>query len=58
MKNPLFQSNMFVTPDSIEELYDMIDRYSGNEKSIAYMVCMFTMNLCHNLVEKELNSEK
>lgn len=55
MKNPLFKSSLFATPESFEELQEMIENYSNSaEKSLAYQVAMFTMNLCHSLVEKEL----
>jgi len=58
MKNPLFKSSLFVTPESFEELQNMIEQYSNSsEKSLAYQVSMFTMNLCHKLVEQELKNE-
>jgi hypothetical protein len=57
MKNPLFQSSLFATPESFEDLQNSIEQYSGQEKSFAYTIAMLTMNLCHKLVEKELKNE-
>jgi hypothetical protein len=58
MKNPLFKSSLVVTPESFEELQNMIEQYSNSsEKCLAYQVSMFTINLCHKLVEQELQNE-
>jgi hypothetical protein len=57
MKNPLFSSSLFVTPDSFEDLQNMIESYSPSEKSLAYQVSMFTMNLCHKLVQEQIDIE-
>jgi hypothetical protein len=59
MKNPLFKSSFFVTPESFEELQNMIEQYSNSsEKSLAYQVSMFRMNLCHKLVEDKIQELK
>ncbi len=59
MKNPLFKSSLFVTPESFEELQNMIEQYSNSsEKSLAYQVSMFTMNLCHKIVEDEIHEQE
>ena len=57
MNNPLFKSSLFATPESFEDLQNMIEQYSGQEKSFAYTISMLTINLCHKLVEKEINNE-
>jgi len=57
MKNPLFNSSLFATPDSFEDLQDMIEQYSGSEKSLAYLISMLTMNLCHKLVLDQIDIE-
>ena len=37
----------------------MIEQYSNSsEKSLAYQVSMFTMNLCHKLVEDEIHEQE
>ena len=58
MKNPLFKSSLFATPESFEDLQRMIEQYSGSEKTVAYTISMLTINLCHKLVEKELKNER
>lgn len=56
MKNPLFKSSLFTTPESFDELHKMIDNYSNSsEKSLAFQVSMFTINLCHKLVQQEID---
>jgi len=57
MKNPLFSSSMFATPDSFEDLQSMIEAYSGSEKSLAYLISMLTMNLCHKLIQDQIDIE-
>lgn len=53
--NPLFESSLFVTPESFDELCNMIERnYNGSERAIAYQVMMFTQNLCSRMVDKAL----
>lgn len=58
MKNPLFQSSLFATPESFEELQNSIEQYSGQEKSFAYLISMLTLNLCHKLVEDKIQELK
>jgi hypothetical protein len=52
MKNPLFNSSLFATPESFEDLQRMIEQFSGSEKTVAYHVSMLTLNLCHKMVEE------
>jgi hypothetical protein len=57
MKNPIPYSKMFVTPVSEQDLYDRIEQLTGSERALAYQIAMFTFNLCHNLVNKEIDTE-
>ena len=58
MKNPLFNSSLFVTPQSFVDLQNMIEQYSNSsEKSLAYQVSMFTLNLCHKMVQDQIDIE-
>jgi len=57
MTNPLFNSSFFVTPKDWNDLQDMIERYTGSEKAVAYQVMMFTQNLCHKLVEESITAD-
>lgn len=51
MNNPLFQSSLFYTPESWEDLQNKIEsNYSGQEKATAYLVMMWTQNLCNKMV--------
>lgn len=57
MKNPISTSNMFVTPDSMTDLVERIEQFNGAERALAYQVAMMAFNLCHKLVQKELDTE-
>ena len=52
MTNPIPSSNLWHTPASIEELYAMIDQFTGQEAALAAHVMMLTLNTCHRLVEQ------
>ena len=54
MQNPIPQSNLFTTP-TLEEVQDFIAHLPSKEQANANLVLMFTLNACHNLVEKELD---
>ena len=45
-------ANMFVTPDSMKDLEDRIESFSGSEKAAAWMGAMMAWNLACNLVEQ------
>ena len=55
MNNPIPQTKMWETPDSLENLYATIENYSGSERVIAVHILMLTLNLCHKLVDEEIN---
>ena len=53
MKNPIPHSNLFVTPDSLEELLLMTENVSNdNERRLVYFGAMMALNLSHKLVEE------
>lgn len=56
MKNPLFKSSLFTTPENFEDLHEMImDHYRGKEtQAAAFHASMVMMNLCHKLVEEAI----
>jgi len=54
MKNPIPRSGMFVTPKDEQDLYARIEQLTAQERQVALM---FTMNLAHQMVEKELQKE-
>lgn len=43
---------LFYTPESMEELMQMIERLSGSEKAIAMQFAMHTWNLTCKLVQE------
>jgi cell division protein ZapA (FtsZ GTPase activity inhibitor) len=51
MQNPIPQSNLFATP-TLAEVQDFISRLPSKEQANANLVFMFTLNACHDLVEK------
>jgi hypothetical protein len=53
MNSPIPKSNLWVTPDNIQELYEMLDQYTGEQAALAMHVMMLTLNTCHKLVEEE-----
>jgi hypothetical protein len=53
MKNPIPHSNLFVTPDSLEDLLLMTENVSNdNERRLVYFGAMMALNLSHKLVEE------
>ena len=49
--NPLQNSNLFITPTSVEQLTEIADSMSNSSE--AWRMMVFTMNYCHQLVESE-----
>jgi hypothetical protein len=56
MQNPIHKSDFFVTPASLEELFERAD--SMGDTAQAYQMLAFTMNYCHSLVEREIELAK
>jgi len=54
MKNPITKMNIFATPSSIDDLCDRIEQLSGSERTIAYTYAIMMMNVCSDLVNKEI----
>lgn len=55
VKNPLFISSLFVTPNNMTELQELIENtYSDKEKAIAYQVMMFTNNTCAKMFDEAI----
>ena len=58
VKNPIPKSGLWVTPDSMDELYDMVEQYTGSERALAMHIMMLTLNACNKSVEDNiLNKE-
>lgn len=53
MSNPIPKYNLFATPNSFEELSEMIESIgSAEEKRMAWLGAMMALNLAHDLIEK------
>ena len=52
MDNPIPHSSLFVTPESLEALDQMIRRLPANDQATAYQYTMYAFNLAHKLVEE------
>lgn len=54
MKNPIGKMKVFATPKSIEALCDQIEGLSGSERTIAYTYAIMMMNICSQMVDREI----
>jgi len=57
MKNPIPTTGFVATPDSLEDLMEYCERFSGQEKTIAMIVATMTLNLAHKLVNEATQGE-
>jgi hypothetical protein len=53
MNNPIPHTGLWHTPENLNELYAMVEQYTGEQKSLAIHVMMLTLNTAHKLVEAE-----
>ena len=58
MQNPIPKNAMWATPQSLEDLYEMLERFNGSEASVAWHVVMLTLNMCNKLVADEVTKEE
>lgn len=54
MQNPIPKSNLWHTPESLDELMQLCDQYTGEQRSLAMHIAMLTLNTCNRLVEEQL----
>jgi len=58
VNNPIPKTGLFATPESLEQLMEYCQRFSGQERIIAITVATMALNLSHELVENNiLNKE-
>ena len=58
VNNPIPKTGLFATPESLEQLMEYCQRFSGQERIIAITVATMALNLAHELVENNiLNKE-
>lgn len=53
MSNPIMRSSLFATPESYEALDEYIRSLPSDQRSVAYLISMMTMNLCNKLVDEQ-----
>lgn len=53
MSNPIMYSRLFATPESYEALDEYIRSLPKDQRSVAYLISMMTMNLCNKLVDEQ-----
>jgi hypothetical protein len=58
VQNPIPKSGLWVTPDNMNDLYDMVDQYTGSEKALAMHIMMLTLNACNKAVEDNILSKE
>jgi hypothetical protein len=51
MINPIPKSGLWNTPESLEQLDEMIAQLPTLQRALVYNHVMLTLNLCHKLVE-------
>tara|TARA_R100001377_G_scaffold69070_1_gene44349 strand:+ start:341 stop:517 length:177 start_codon:yes stop_codon:yes gene_type:complete len=52
MDNKIEGSNMFVTPDSMDDLMSRLESYTGSEKAVAMIAAMMAWNLACKIVNE------
>jgi len=58
VNNPIPKTGLFATPESLDQLMEYCQRFSGQERIIAITVATMALNLSHELVENNiLNKE-
>lgn len=57
MTNPIPKSNLWHTPETLQELYAMVDSYTGQEAALAAHIMMLTLNACNRAVEQAAAKE-
>ena len=58
VNNPIPSSGLWVTPENFEELYAMVEQYSGEQKALAMHIMMLTLNACNKSVEDNILSKE
>jgi len=50
--------DLFYTPDSMKDLENRLECYSGSEKSVAWLSAMMAWNLACKIVEESKETEE
>lgn len=57
MKNPIPTTGFVATPDSLGDLMEYCERFSGQEKAIAMLVATMTLNLAHKMFNEATQTD-
>ena len=58
VNNPIPKTGLFATPESLDQLMEYCQRFTGQERIIAITVATMALNLAHELVDTNiLNKE-
>ena len=58
VNNPIPKTGLFATPESLDQLMDYCQRFTGQERIIAITVATMALNLAHTLVEDKILSKE
>lgn len=53
IENPIPKTTLFATPESVEQLMQYCQRFTGQERLIAITAATMALNLAHELVEQQ-----
>jgi hypothetical protein len=58
VENPIPKTGLFATPESLDQLMEYCQRFTGQERIIAITVATMALNLSHKLVEDGILSKE
>jgi hypothetical protein len=56
-ENPIGHNGMFATPMNMDALMDYCERFTGQERVIAFVTAGMALNLAHKMVEEAMKGE-
>lgn len=54
IENPIPRSSLWVTPEDLDQLYAMLNEFTGEQASIAIHAMMLTLNTCNKLIDEKI----
>jgi len=54
VNNPIPKTGLFATPESLDQLMEYCQRFTGQERIIAITVATMALNLAHELVDTNI----
>jgi hypothetical protein len=58
VSNPIPKTGLFATPESLEQLMEYCQRFTGQERIIAITCATMALNLAHELIEDKILSKE